>query len=311
MGFYTNVIQIDENINSIEYERYVDILESTGYFKLICLKEISFAEIKKIKFEETIIIISGKLYINFIQELKSNLNSIYIIPKIIIFTKDKYEFLLNNQIYNDIAINHPFYNLGGVKEDFNELKCFLMNVKNNIQIMKNEEEGQLVFEYIDNKQKLLLPILYKALIEVEAYNINKFNESLHNKYYKSNKILDNLLNIIRYIPNIPIELLSKFYSRIYTLESNFYRDLNNDLRENKRENYLPYIQVLYEGIKLKSLPLASNNILYRGTFLSHQEISKIKNLNNKLLGLPGSIVFTKCLFIIQQRKKYCPKFFKK
>ena len=75
---------------------------------------------------------------------------------------------------------------------------------------------------------------------------------------------------------------------------------------------MPYIQVLYEGIKLKSLPLASNNILYRGTFLSHQEISKIKNyLNNKLPGLPGSIVFTKCLFIIQQRKKYCPKFFKK
>ena len=166
MGFYTNVIWIDENINSIEYERYVDILESTGYFKLICLKEISFSEIKKIKFEETIIIISGKLYINFIQELKSNLNSIYIIPKIIIFTKDKYEFLLNNQIYNDIAINHPFYNLGGIKEDFNELQCFLMNVKNNIQIMKNEEEGQLVFEYIDNKQKLLLPTLYKALIEV-------------------------------------------------------------------------------------------------------------------------------------------------
>jgi len=58
-----------------------------------------------------------------------------------------------------------------------------MNVKNNIQIMKNEEEGQLVFEYIDNKQKLLLPTLYKALIEAEENNINKFNESLHSKYY--------------------------------------------------------------------------------------------------------------------------------
>jgi len=49
--------------------------------------------------------------------------------------------------------------------------------------MKNEEEGQLVFEYIDNKQKLLLPTLYKALIEAEENNINKFNESLHSKYY--------------------------------------------------------------------------------------------------------------------------------
>jgi len=71
---------------------------------------------------------------------------------------------------------------------------------------------------------------------------------------------------------------------------------------------LPYIQVLYEGIKLKSLPLTSNNILYRGTFLSHKEISKIKNLNNKLPGLPGPIVFTKAFLSFNKERNIALNF---
>ena len=40
-----------------------------------------------------------------------------------------------------------------------------------------------------------------------------------------------------------------------------------ELRKNNKDNYLPYIKALYEGIKVKSLSLCSNNILYRGTNL--------------------------------------------
>ena len=66
--------------------------------------------------------------------------------------------------------------------------------------------------------------------------------------------------------------MSKYYARLYTLESNFYKNLNNDLLSNKKEqflSYLPYIKILYEGVKLKSLPLATDNLLYRGTKLSN------------------------------------------
>ena len=63
---------------------------------------------------------------------------------------------------------------------------------------------------------------------------------------------------------------------------------------NDKDKYLPYIKTLYEGVKLKSLPLANNNILYRGGNLPYSEIDKIKNyLKNKKEGLPGSIVFSK------------------
>ena len=81
--------------------------------------------------------------------------------------------------------------------------------------------------------------------------------------------------------NIPIEILSKYCERLYTIESNFYRDINKDLGLNKKEKYLPFIKTLYEGVKLKSLYLASNNILYRGSKISNEEVQKIKSYLNK------------------------------
>ena len=44
---------------------------------------------------------------------------------------------------------------------------------------------------------------------------------------------------------------------------------------------------------MKSLPLASNNKLYRGSKISKVEIEKLKYyLNNKIKDLPAAIVFS-------------------
>ena len=112
-----------------------------------------------------------------------------------------------------------------------------------------------------------MPILFKCLIESSTRE-DEFTKLLYDKYSIDNKSIKLLLNNIKSIPNIPIELLSKYYSRIYTIESNFYRDLNKDLRNNKKDRYLPFIKVLYDGVKLGSLSLASNNTLYRGSPVS-------------------------------------------
>ena len=84
------------------------------------------------------------------------------------------------------------------------------------------------------------------------------------------------------------------------------------MRENKKDKYLPYIKALYEGIKVKSLSLCSDNILYRGTNLLKKEIEIIKNyLNKKIKGLPSALVFSraflsfsKVLIIIKICEKY-------
>ena len=228
------------------------------------------------------------------------------------FTSRKENPYLNNG--NNEIINKSFYNFGGFQILFKDIKNFIENQINNInfyyQLKENNENekimwirilsekeasNNLMFEYIDRIEKLALPSLYKILLGISSDNdtIN-FSFYLYNKYnnYKSIKSLLESINIKK----IPSELLSKYFLRIYTNEeSKFYEDINKDLRSNKKEIYLPYIKVLYEGIYTKALPLASNNTLYRGGKLSNDEIIKINSfLKNKIWNLPGAIVFSKC-----------------
>ena len=44
---------------------------------------------------------------------------------------------------------------------------------------------------------------------------------------------------------------------------------------------MPYIKTLYEGIKVKALPLASDNMLYRRTQISKDEMEKLKGYLKK------------------------------
>ena len=282
----SNIIWIDTNVDNEENILYLKELELIGNFKINCFKSVEKAIeiIKTINFEQTFIIICGKLYKDFIEKFKENLKDIYIIPKIIIFTNNK-EKLIN---YNkEINYNHPYYNLGGIKTSFDEVKNFILNSGEinsillkeedepqgiNSILLKKEDEPQLIFEYIDCKEKLILPMLYKSLIDcIPIEKVENFTKFLYNKYSKNSKSLEILLNYIYSIPGIPIELLCKFYIRIYTSESNFYIDLNRDLREGKKDMYLPYIKVLYEGIKLQSLNIASNTILFRGSRIAKKK----------------------------------------
>ena len=213
-------------------------------------------------------------------------------PKIIIFTKDKEEFIKNNKEFqNNINL---FYAYGGIATTFDEIKKFL---KDEIipQKMKKSEDIQLTFEYIDSIEKLTLPIFFKSLIDNTSIdNIDEYTNSLYNDYSEDNDKLKILLGPIKSMRNIPIEILSKYYARLYTIDFKFYKDINKNLRLNIKEKYLSFIKILYEGVKLKSLSLASNNILYRGSKISNEEVENIKSyLNKKIKDLPEAIVFSK------------------
>ena len=153
-------------------------------------------------------------------------------------------------------------------------------MNNEIKLNKLDliDDTQLTFEYIDCKEKLLLPILFKTLIDNNITNITieKYNKSLYDNYSKENGELKKLLGSISSLSNVPIEILSKYYARFYTVECCFYHKLNKDLQTNKIEEYLPFIKTLYEGVRLKSLPLASHHILYRWSKISQDKIVKIK-----------------------------------
>ena len=174
------------------------------------------------------------------------------------------------------------------------------------------DDIQLIFEYIDSIEKLELPLFFKSLIDnVSNNNMEEYTNSLYDTYSKDNDKIKILLGSIKLMINIPIEVLSKYYARLYTAESNFYKDINKNLGLNKKEKYLPFIKILYEGVKLKSLSLASDNILYRGSKISNKEVEKIKTyLNKKIDNLPGSIVFSKSFLSFSKDKDIAEKFLK-
>ena len=325
-----NVIWIDEIVDNEENTGYLKDLNSLGY-NVQCFKNVDegFDYIKDIKFESTKIIISGRLYIKFIKKFIDNMNYLYVIPKIIIFTRDKERFLKRNKANEDI-IDHPFFNYGGIRVIIDDVISFLKdeivqyrvkkeredenkNINNNEFLdnrLKNKDDAKLTFEYIDSNQKLTLPLFYKSLIDsIKINDIQQYTELLYSKYSESSGELMKLLKPIKTLYDIPIELLSKYYARIYTIESDFYRDINKHLRENKTLDYLPYIKVLYEGVKLQSLEIASDLELYRGSKISHDEIDKIKGyLDKKKTNLPGAIVFSKSFLSFSKERSIAEGF---
>jgi len=320
-----NIIWVDPNVDNPENSNYLDELKLLGLNKINTFKAVenSITYIKGIKFEETFVILSGKIYIEFIEKFKENLKKICVIPKMIIFLRHKDEFLENNKIYNDI-INHSFYNFGGIKTRFYEIKDFILGHPENAQDIKikideqkdlefkiSNQKDKFIFEYIDCKEKLILPSTFKMYITATNENETEiFNQSLIEKYANEDN-LNKLLNSIN-IKEIPIEILSKYYSRIFTAESNFYKDVNEDLIENKIESYLPYIKALYESIELESFPLASNKTLYRGGKLSNDEIEKIQfYFQNKNKDLPSVILFSKTFLSFTKSKEVGIRFLKK
>ena len=307
MVIMSYAIWIDENIESEENIEYSKELDSLGLINFRTFKEINDAIIylKLIQFQETKVIINGRLYSEFIENFKENILDMCVIPKIIVFTRNKEKFIEYNK---EFLTNNPFYTFGGIVTTFKEVKKFIKKQDNS-----ENEESQFTFDYIDSIERLTLPIFFKSLIDNASNdNMEEYNNSLYDRYSKYGDELKSLLGSIKSMTNIPIEILSKYYARLFTTESDFYKDINKDLRLNKIDPYLSLIKTLYEGVKLNSLSLASDKVLYRGSLISNEELEKIKNnLNKKVKNLPSSIAFSKAFLSFSKKREVAINFFEK
>ena len=327
------VIWIDQNVDNfinIGYAKELRAISSIKYLRLFKNADEALTYLKEIKFNETVVIVSGRQYAELVEKFKENVSEIFTIPKIIVFTSSKSKFIEFNKDYENE--DNKFYNFGGIAISFKQIEDFLnFDNKNKNIIISNEpnlknfegssnykpfeteigkilfkksEEAQLTFEYIDKKEKLVLPLFFKALIDnASIKDIEKYNKLLYNSYSESSTNIKELLGSIQSIPNIPIEILSKYYARLYTAESDFYKELNKDLGINKIDKYLPFIKTFYEGVKLGSLSLAKDNLLYRGAKISNDEIIKINNYKKKKIkNLPYAIVFSRSFLSFSKDK---------
>ena len=267
-------INTDENQNYIkEFQPLVNTLEA--YDNL----EKGFDKFYEDKFITIFTIVSGKLWGRFLRMFKENINKIINIPWVVIFTSEKFKNILLQKepdekhilSYDTLnGVNDTFYNPEGIVASFKELKkkilSFSEGFKSDIKkraIDKRNFEGVLTFEYLQKEEDLLAPALKKRRKK------NLINYFLSFKNYD----LENLFLNLKNFKNIPIEILSKYSSRAYAYETDFYKTLNYDLMKSKMKNiYKTFIKLLYNGIDIKSFSSFTGKLLYRGSRINKSEI---------------------------------------
>ena len=335
------IIWIDKNVNDNENKAYLNEVNFSNTQQDINIHEFNndnilndiktFIDIKsginylkKLKFVQVIVIISGSFFKDFIIKLKKNYKDIYVIPKIIIFTTEKRKkSLIKDFNYNEKNKNN-FIWFGGIKTTFEEVKYFINSQQTentnihipiiNTEISTNVPESQeyYLFDQVEDEKDLILPAFYRVFIDMpKAKDNNNFILKICSDY-KNDMQLYQLMNPIKYIQNIPFALLSKYYARIYTFNDNFYKDVKLNLLRDEQAKYFyyPYIKTLYEGVETGGLKTCNEMELYSAAQLSKEEIQDLMIYKQKRRpDLPMAIIFSKSFISFSKSKQEAENFY--
>ena len=313
INYYYNYTQLNLKMDEdIKLNCQYDIIKSTKV-------NLAIVELKKYKFRETIIIISGKLFFDFVSQFNNNLKDIFVIPKIIIFTSE-----IRNYPINENFPNHKFYSSYYITNKFSELKNFIELQQKELdkfpedilQKGRNREyEVKFLFSHVLNVDKLFDTFLLSLQIlssKIEYDNNNFINNIL--KEHPKEFDYYSLLNYIKNIPDIPSELLAKYYIRLYTIEGSFYKKMKIDLLGegfDKYHFYAPYIRTLYDALRKKSLISYTGGDLYSYQYIPPKELIQLEEekKKNKKEGFPISVILSKSFISFSKEISEAKKFF--
>ena len=271
------------------------------------------------EFKEVVIIISAKLFQAFYQLFRRNIKSIKISPSILIFTS-KLDLTINQ-----LKMNNTYYN-----NDLFDSRLIFTNAGRILDYLNDTriEEPDLTFDIIETLEQLVVPNYYSYLLEdVNKSEINYFNDYLIKNFLcfefdeiKSenedemikigNKEIHRLVNQIKY-KVLPKEILIKYWLRIYTLQSEFFKVLNKSLRYNNNQAafYYPFIKLCYEGIRKGYLTPYTKKI-YRRSQIEKEEFKLISDKYNsdKNNIFPSLIVFSRSFLSFSTEKQVAKGF---
>ena len=147
------IIWIDQEVYNEENEGYAKKLNGLGYTNIKFFQRVCDAieDMKEILFEETKVIVSGKLFSELINTVKANIKDICFAPKIIVFTYDKDIFFTNNQ-KNYEKIENKFYTFGGIATTIYEVEEFLKN--GNTQIEQKNSSNKTISSIKSNEPNI-------------------------------------------------------------------------------------------------------------------------------------------------------------
>ena len=322
--FDIDLLWFDENIyNSINqslFNKLNSVFINCKRFQSLDEGFNNFYKDKNKIFKIILVVVSGRLFGRYIKKIKDNINKIINIPYTFIFTSTNYKNILLDKSSDEdhlvsydtkISINNGFYNPGKVYDNFDELIYEIETIASKIDSFitinprideKINYEGILTFEYLENEEDLLAPALYKDIItneiitEEDCFKFHEFIISFNEKN------LNDLIKNLKLFKYIPYEILSKYWARCYTIESDFYKILNNNLMKSKlTQNYKTFIKMLYTGVEINSLNSYKGRFLYRGSVINKVELEKITSYI-KLGKLSNIVVFSKAFLSFSENK---------
>lgn len=291
------IIWLSQKINEDENKGYISDLLKECNLKIIPFKNLNdLLQLMETNiFKMHTAIVSGRLFPEYIKSIENNIN-LFIVPLTLIFTLNKVKF--KKEIDKDYLkfLEHKYFNPLGIVDSYKDLKKTILEtiskLNNSISLIKlgntpnpiNYKEC-LTFEYLTDKTQLIFPYLYQKIMsksQIDYDSTENFNKFLLENFGE-NYGIKKLLQVFYMCKDIPEQLIAKYWGKIYTLETSFYKNINWNLMTLNNKNYNPFIQLFYSGFKEYSFNFEKekDKILYRGTNINNEEIQKILEFYNK------------------------------
>ena len=289
--------KIDNDENKYTYEEFTNSLPEFDIIKCKSVKE-TFDFIEKnyedFKFKLFYVIVSGILSEEFFNEYVKKTLEIHILCATIIYCSEKHRkmnefkpFYLDNFLNPGKVTDSSFFVIEYIKSI--ECKYYLDSNELNIKQKKDKEEEEnkekaknkndnefaAEFTYVNDLGTMAYPIIISKYINCTLIEKEEF-EALQEEYVKAFPKLKHLFkpseekNIF-----IPYHILAKYYLSIYTHETDFYVNMNNELRERKFDNHRIYIYLMYNALNKGIFKSYCQSNLYRGGTLCKEEFDNL------------------------------------
>lgn len=296
------IIWIDQNIenegNSYTYKEFTYSLPEFDIIKAKSVKEafsIIWQNYEDYKFKLFYVIVSGTLSEEFFNEYVKKSLELHILCATIIYCSEKNRklnefkpFYLDNFLNPGKVTDSSYFVIEYIKSvqcpfyfESNELNLNIEEnekgdgIINQNEKNKNDIEFAAEFTYVPDLGTMSYPILISKHINCTLI----IKEELEFMQKENIKLFPQLKHLFKPSEEknifIPYHILAKYYLYIYTHESNFYINMNRELRERKFDKYRTYIYLMYNALNKGIFKSYYQTNLYRGGTLSNEEFNSL------------------------------------
>jgi hypothetical protein len=230
------------------------------------------------------IIINDKLSEKFFSEYTDEIKKLGVVTANIIFCDE--EPKNKNKFFND-----PFINPGKIVTDFSKVinylnidECGFNNILKMNKTIDSSFAGEKygnIFKEI-NEDQIIIPSKMIDKIILNLRSKEKIDEFKNFIYKYGNNLLSKTVNPSQEKKiDLPLFIYSKFYMRLYGLETDFYYDINKYLtnQENDFGIFNTFVTILYYGLTQNLLISNDEFPFYRGGVISKNEFKLIEKNN--------------------------------